>query len=60
MFKYKLIIYLLKKIMNSLRLYIRKIINETIEVITKITQEDLVEILKGYLEAAIWTEEEFS
>jgi hypothetical protein len=45
--------------MNSLRLYIRKIINETIEVGTvKITQEDLVQILKGYLEAAIWTEEE--
>ena len=45
--------------MNSLRLYIRKIINETIEVGTvKITEEDLVEILKGYLEAAIWTEEE--
>jgi len=45
--------------MNSLRLYIRKIINETIEVGTvKITQEDLVQILKGYLEAAIWTGEE--
>jgi len=45
--------------MNSLRLYIRKIINETIEVgAIKITQEDLVEILKGYLEAAIWTEED--
>jgi hypothetical protein len=46
--------------MKDLRKFIRKIIKEQIEGVGNlyITQEELNEVLKGYIEAALWTEED--